>query len=874
MDHNTRIVISADAKGVQDTTTQLEKLGKVDKNNADQFKKHHEELKKQHHESFDLNTKLSRSLVELGEGVVAAFAVEHVIEFGIEAVKAYSEIQEATNKLKFAVISINGGTEESFNRLVEQAESTSKKLKNLYTSKDIMGSQTQLSNFGISGQMIEGLTPRIIDIAAAKNITLAEATEKTIMAMNGQTKGLRDIGVSFKDTGSKTENYNKLLQQTEKLQGSAADRGHTLAGRIDEIKNNFEVSKEVIGEFIQRGFDVVDFFTNAIGQTHDFTEELELLNKKFPELSKTLKNLSEHAADFRLSAAKDMGDEAAILKYTEEAKYEAINNFTHDVGKLKDEEIEKEIQRLEKQEEINKTKKGGNDLLNKALQEGFDENGKKNNKVNLETRLNGEKQIEILKDQLRARRAIDNDDTEQGKERKKAAYDALLKMQEQFYKDLEAIRLKDAEDNDKYNIELITNEADKKTAVQESAFRKEQEEFKKREEKLSEIIQKGKQDQRIKARIELDKLFIDEELAQKAHEKKLSDIQLDAHKKQEEENIKQREQRLEFDKKQIEYGAKNEEIELKKGLLNKTITQEQYDSKLKDSQLKALEDKLALENEYGIQDIDLQQQIEDKKLDLLKSSSNKTKQLIESIRDFTISITQALQQSIESQISALDTQSQRQSQMIDYQKVLAEKGLSNDLAFEERRADELSKKKLEEQKKLRKAKELETFLNSLANFAEQNPNTALAKALGVLAASKAVEALYMEDGGIMGQTSQKSAIGLGQFARRHRSGNDMLVHGERGEGVIPVKKMREWGLTDNGMFSNFLRNPFTAMPIPQSQPVFVNNNADLLAEIKELKEAVKNKPDFFMNVNELNEWVTKEVCNGVATFTTHKRKSI
>ncbi len=851
-DHNARIIVSSDPAQLKATVDQLEKMGKVDKNNADKFKEHSQERHKLVNEGIDLNTKLTRSFAELGEGIIAAFAVERIIEFGKESVKAFAEVQEATSKLKFSIMSINGGTEESFNRLVEQAESASAKIKNLYTAKNIMGAQTQLSNFGISGKMIEELTPRILDIAAAKNITLAEATEKTILAMNGQTKGLRDIGVSFKDTGSKTDNFNKLLEQTTKLQGAAEEKSHTLAGRLEEMGNNWEVAKENVGSFLARGFDVIDFFANLTTNVDADGEALvkwqKIINASTEDAKKIRETLSSGGmAKTQYEIAKQQGaDGLQLQKLLDNAKISIEKDFVEESAKLTDKQLTEELKKVEDSKEF----------------------------MIKEYELHKTKKIEILKAEIATRKVIDNDDTEEGKAKKKAALDALLKIQEQYYKDLEAIRKKDADDNDKFSIELIKNETDKKLAAQDSAFRKEQEEFKTREDKLTEIMKNGKADQRIKAKIELDALFTDEELSQKSHDEKMLQIKKDAEKKihDEEEafNEKQRAGRLEWDKQQVEIETKQEEIGLKRKLINKQITQEEYDKKVKELQIKALEDKLKIEQDAGIQDVALQQEIEDKKLDLQKNSAKKTKELIIGIQEFTTTILESLSKSIESSIGVLDTQMNRQSQMIDYQKTLAEKGLANDLAFEERRQDELTKKKIDEQKKLKKVKEFETFLNALAKFSEENPNTALGKALGLLAATKGAEALFMEEGGRPIDAKRKTSIGLNGWSNRHKSG-DLLTMLSPKEGVIPEDTMNRWGLTDGNKFSSFLRSPLKTMAIPEKNYNQSFNDNKIVSELQEVKKAIQEIPKDYVNWDALDQRIEERIERGIKTRTTHKK---
>lgn len=853
------IEVTGDPKGVQSTIDQLEKIGKVDKKNADQFKEHHNQYTKQNKESFDMNTKLTRSFQDLGEGIIAGFAIERVVEFGKASVKAFAEMQEATSKLKFSIMEVNGESKFMFDNLVRQAEESSIKLKNLYKSKDIMGSQSQLANYGLDATRIQSLTPRILDIAAAKNITLAEATEKVIMAMNGQTRGLRDIGAAFKDTGSKSENYNKFLEKTAKFSGAATEKSNTLAGSLQEISNNYEAFKEEFGKGVVEVFGSVFTGIQAIVRlAHElFDSTDEFIDKHKEDMRKM-----DEANEKELNASD-------LMKKLKANDLNSAKEYKEKIKKLNDDELKEKIENFDKETALLETvvaRQKSNVSLRKDINEGLTkEEIQRIGDITNAHGLSSDKRLKMLNDELEKRIKLEDDATELGKQKKAAALDALLKMQEQFYKDLEAIRIKDADDNDKFNIELIRDETEKKLAAQDSAFRKEQEDFKKREEKLSEIMKKGKIDQRIKAKIEYDNLFKAEELAQKAHDANMLKIQQEADRQQEEFESKQRETRLEWDKKQIEYAEKNSEIELKKQLINKKISQKDYDKQLKELQLKALEDKLKLEQEYGIEDVELQQEIEDKKLELQKDNVSKLKEVMQTYYEYTMKIFEGMSEEISSNIEVINTQMERQQKLVDVQKALAIAGYENTLAFEAKKADDLEKKKLEEQKKLKKIKELEVFLNSVATYTGEgnNPMQAISKALAVLAATKAAEAVYAEDGAVIGKHSQTSSIGLSGFSRRHRSGKDYLLHAEEGERVLSVEQNKRFELL-GGL--NSLKNPFSAKIDRVGNSMYVNNNRELVSEIQDLKQAILNKKETTYDYEGMDLRIT-EIENGLKKIT-------
>lgn len=258
-----------------------------------------------------------------------------------------------------------------------------------------------------------------------------------------------------------------------------------------------------------------------------------------------------------------------------------------------------------------------------------------------------------------------------------------------------------------------------------------------------------------------------------------------------------------------------------------------------------------------------QTNIDAKIIESAEKRADKIKEIVNTIKEVTNTALEAVNSMIENNIAVIDTQMSRQEKMIDYQKTLAEKGLANDLAFEEKRADEMVKKKLDEQKKLRKIKELETFLNSLAAFAEQDPKTALPKALGLLAATKAAEAVYAEDGGVIGQISSRS-YGMN---RRHSSGKDVLLHAEQGEGILSVKEMSNLGAGNFHMLKSMLKTPFMEKIIPNR--VLQQDNSAVINELKSLQDIVKNKKEITYSIDDMNMFIQTEIENGIKKITTN-----
>jgi len=193
-----------------------------------------------------------------------AFGVEKVISFGKESIKAFAEAEVNANKLKFALNKIGGEGTLAFQKLIEQSEKLQK--TTIFSDDAIQQAQTQLVQFGLTSDQVEALIPQIADLASATGTDLASATDKAIQGINGQTKGLKAVGIQFADTGSKTGNLALLTEKLTKFQGASGDALETTAGKAKALENAFDDIKEKIGEYlVNEGADILDNFETVFG---------------------------------------------------------------------------------------------------------------------------------------------------------------------------------------------------------------------------------------------------------------------------------------------------------------------------------------------------------------------------------------------------------------------------------------------------------------------------------------------------------------------------------------------------------------------------------------------------------------------------------
>jgi len=200
-------------------------------------------------DSAKAGNKFSSALSGIATGIVAAFSVQQVLSFAQTSIKAFAEAEKSTEKLKFSVISLGKEGESAFKKLETQA----KKFGaggglSFFDDDDIKKAQAMFVQFGLTSDQVEKLIPGVIDLAVAMDQDLGSATTTTLSALTGMTRSLKAVGGDFKDTGSIMGNYNKILEVTASVNGTAAAALETTSGKLKEQENIAGDLVEAIGQ--------------------------------------------------------------------------------------------------------------------------------------------------------------------------------------------------------------------------------------------------------------------------------------------------------------------------------------------------------------------------------------------------------------------------------------------------------------------------------------------------------------------------------------------------------------------------------------------------------------------------------------------------
>lgn len=185
-------------------------------------------------------------------------------QFRLSATMAFDGI--ATRAKDFAKSSIDAFTEgersqlllqDAFSKFPKLADTNIDKMRELdeqtqattkFDHNMVAEAQAKLAMFNFTGQQIEALTPLMADFAAKTGGDMTTAATIFGKAMVGQGRGLKQVGIDFKNLGDPTKNYLELQSKlNEKVGGFAAKEGKTAADQAIILKNEYKDLQEKIG---------------------------------------------------------------------------------------------------------------------------------------------------------------------------------------------------------------------------------------------------------------------------------------------------------------------------------------------------------------------------------------------------------------------------------------------------------------------------------------------------------------------------------------------------------------------------------------------------------------------------------------------------
>lgn len=185
----------------------------------------------------------------VGIAAKAAFAAAGfgVAMFAKQSIAAYADAEKQQARLEGAYKRFPKVADVSIDSLRDMNSALQETTR--FDDDAVAGAQALLAQFNLTGQQIKQVTPLLLDYAAATGKDVASAAESLGKAFLGQTRALKEVGISYKTTGDAGQdfaNITDLLRQ--KVGGFAEEEGKTAAGQMEILNNKFGDLQENVGQ--------------------------------------------------------------------------------------------------------------------------------------------------------------------------------------------------------------------------------------------------------------------------------------------------------------------------------------------------------------------------------------------------------------------------------------------------------------------------------------------------------------------------------------------------------------------------------------------------------------------------------------------------
>lgn len=211
--------------------------------------------------SKDVTSSISASTIAIGA------ATAGIVAFGKKSLDAWNAQDLATTRLQTGINNVKSATDKHIDSLIAQATALQKTTR--FSDEAYISAQGILSTFQLNQKAISALTPRLADMSEGLARVTGEMPDLEGNAIlvakaiggedvTGLTGALRRAGVVMTDaqtqllkTGTVEERVavvTKVLDQN--FQNMATGAGATTAGKIAELKNQFNDLEEKVGKLI------------------------------------------------------------------------------------------------------------------------------------------------------------------------------------------------------------------------------------------------------------------------------------------------------------------------------------------------------------------------------------------------------------------------------------------------------------------------------------------------------------------------------------------------------------------------------------------------------------------------------------------------
>lgn len=209
--------------------------------------------------------RLKGAALRMGAALAGAFALDRLAAFGADSVRIATEAAAGFARLTQRLDSVGVSMEAQRGRIEGIAEAIQNSTR--FDDDAVFGALDRLVLLTRNYEASLARLPLVADVAAGGQMSMAEAADVVGKVMTGQTRVLRQFGISTKDASE------GLRLLGERMRGAAVADAQTLGGQVAQLRNAWDNFKESIGAALIEaggGTSILQTLTAVVKQATDW----------------------------------------------------------------------------------------------------------------------------------------------------------------------------------------------------------------------------------------------------------------------------------------------------------------------------------------------------------------------------------------------------------------------------------------------------------------------------------------------------------------------------------------------------------------------------------------------------------------------------
>lgn len=178
----------------------------------------------------------------VGVGVAA-------VDFGKDSLKAFADAEKSQAMLDDAWKRFPKTADTNIEALRKYNQALQRKTG--ADADDVAAGQASLAMYNLTGQQIKDTTPLLVDYATKTGKDMPTAAKTMGKALLGNTKALKDMGISYKSTGDPAKDYANIMGLLKEKVGGYAESVPDAEKKSKILAASFGDLQEKVGEKLQ-----------------------------------------------------------------------------------------------------------------------------------------------------------------------------------------------------------------------------------------------------------------------------------------------------------------------------------------------------------------------------------------------------------------------------------------------------------------------------------------------------------------------------------------------------------------------------------------------------------------------------------------------